>query len=149
MKIRHILLTTDLSDASNRPCEPVAALAAQHGARITMLHVVADLQIAPHGAPLAPPVSAPDVSGRVKEAREAVRREIEALKWDVECSADVIAGAEIGDAVAKYAREHDVDLIALSTHGHTGFRRLVLGSAAEEILRHAPVPVLAFPRKRD
>ncbi len=145
MKIRHILITTDLSEASYRPCAPVAALAAEHAARITMLHVVPDLQIVPHGAPLAPPISAPDLEERVKLARETVQREIGDLEWDVECSADVIAGAKIGETVAKYAREHDVDLIALSTHGHTGIRRLVLGSGAEEILRHAPVPVLAFP----
>jgi nucleotide-binding universal stress UspA family protein len=33
----------------------------------------------------------------------------------------------------------------LSTHGRTGFRRLVLGSMAESILRHSHVPVLAIP----
>jgi nucleotide-binding universal stress UspA family protein len=38
-------------------------------------------------------------------------------------------------------------LIALSSHGRSGFRRLVMGSVAEAVLRHARVPVLVFPRQ--
>ncbi|MFT5462408.1 MAG: nucleotide-binding universal stress UspA family protein [Planctomycetota bacterium] len=40
-----------------------------------------------------------------------------------------------------------MDLIALSSHGRSGFRRLVLGSVTEQILRHTSVPVMVFPRK--
>lgn len=39
------------------------------------------------------------------------------------------------------ARESRVDLIAMATHGRTGLGRLLFGSVAEEVLRHAPVPV--------
>jgi nucleotide-binding universal stress UspA family protein len=39
------------------------------------------------------------------------------------------------------ARESHADLIAMATHGRTGFGRLLFGSVAEEVLRHAPVPV--------
>ena len=39
------------------------------------------------------------------------------------------------------ARESQVDLIAMATHGRTGLGRLLFGSVAEEVLRHAPVPV--------
>ena len=34
------------------------------------------------------------------------------------------------------------DLIAIGTHGHRGFRRLLLGSVAESVIRHAPCSVL-------
>jgi nucleotide-binding universal stress UspA family protein len=39
------------------------------------------------------------------------------------------------------ARESSVDLIAMATHGRTGLGRLLFGSVAEAVLRHAPVPV--------
>jgi nucleotide-binding universal stress UspA family protein len=39
------------------------------------------------------------------------------------------------------AREEAVDLIAMTTHGRTGPARLLWGSVAEGVLRHAPVPV--------
>ena len=37
---------------------------------------------------------------------------------------------------------YQVDLVAMSTHGRSGLSRLVMGSVAEEVLRHANVPVL-------
>jgi nucleotide-binding universal stress UspA family protein len=42
-----------------------------------------------------------------------------------------------------YADEHDVDLIAMGTAGHTGLGRYLLGSTTERIVRHAEMPVLA------
>jgi nucleotide-binding universal stress UspA family protein len=41
-----------------------------------------------------------------------------------------------------YARQHDIDLIALGTHGRRGVRRVLLGSVAEEVVRHADSSVL-------
>src|SRR5262249_57788631 len=40
------------------------------------------------------------------------------------------------------AREKNADLIALATHGRGGLARLLMGSVAEEVLRHSPIPVL-------
>ena len=58
------------------------------------------------------------------------------------------AAPNVAEVVCDYADEHGYDLIALSSHGRSGFRRLILGSVAEAILRHAHVPVLVFPRNR-
>jgi nucleotide-binding universal stress UspA family protein len=44
--------------------------------------------------------------------------------------------------IVEHAKAHKADLIAMSTHGRSGFGRLVFGSVAEEVLRTAPVPVL-------
>ena len=43
----------------------------------------------------------------------------------------------------------DVELIVMGTHGYRGFDRMFLGSVAEAILRHCPVPVLCIPRESD
>lgn len=146
MKFSHILLTTDLSDESLRAFAPAADLARANGAKLTLLHVVQDVHVAPHGAPLAPPVSAPDVGNLVDAARQRLEEQKALLGSGVEVDCAVSASPDIAERVAHYAQEHDCDLIALSTHGRTGFRRFVLGSVAESILRHAHVPVLCFPR---
>ncbi len=38
-----------------------------------------------------------------------------------------------------------VDLVVIATHGHTGVKRVLLGSTAERVVRHAPCPVLTVP----
>ncbi|MFC6732322.1 MULTISPECIES: universal stress protein [unclassified Haladaptatus] len=52
------------------------------------------------------------------------------------------------EAILEYAREADIDLIVMGTHGRTGERKRVLGSIAEEVVREASSPVLTV-RIRD
>jgi len=47
-------------------------------------------------------------------------------------------------ALCKLAKEHEFDLIALATHGRTGLAHLLIGSTAEQIVRHAACPVLTL-----
>lgn len=146
MKFSHILLTTDLSDESLRAFAPSADLARTNGAKLTLLHIVQDVPMAPHGAPLAPPISAPDVGNLIDAARMRLKEQASLVGSDIEVECAVSASADIAERVASYALENGCDLITLSTHGRTGFRRFVLGSVAEGILRHAHVPVMCFPR---
>jgi len=149
MKIRHILLTTDLSDEALRPFEPVLALARELGAKVTLLNVVSDLPVLPHGAPLAGPQSSPDLEKRMADTREALEEHRRRLGEGLEVVVDVTSHESPAKGVVEYADRHGVDLIALSTHGRTGFRRLALGSVAEEVLRRSRVPVLSFHRTED
>jgi nucleotide-binding universal stress UspA family protein len=68
---------------------------------------------------------------------------------DLSLTLDIVAGSDTPRAIVGYAEKNDVDLIALSTHGRTGFRHLVLGSVAEAVIRHSHIPVLVFPRAVD
>ena len=47
--------------------------------------------------------------------------------------------------ICSFAKEHDVDLIITSTHGLTGFKHVLIGSIAEQVVRHAPCSVLVVP----
>lgn len=147
MRISHIALTTDMSPESLAPAGEVGALARTMGARVTLLCVVEELRIAPHGAPLAPPVAPPDSQSRVEEARKALEGVKGRLGGDLEVVAEVVRAEKVAVAVAEFAVRNGVDLVCLSTHGRTGFKHLALGSVAEAILRHSKVPVLAFPLK--
>ncbi len=51
---------------------------------------------------------------------------------------------EAAPTILDVAREQHIDLIVMSSHGHTGFRRWVLGSVAQRVARHSPVPVLVL-----
>jgi nucleotide-binding universal stress UspA family protein len=58
---------------------------------------------------------------------------------DVECV--VIEGVP-SQAIIEYARDNEVGLIAIATHGHSGIRHITLGSTAEYLLKHSGLPVL-------
>lgn len=146
MKIQKVLLTTDLSEEAERPYAAIAELAKSTGAAVTLLHVVEDVTIAPHGAPLAPPLHSPDLPKQMEQARAVLADHAAKFDAGVEVGTEVISATKVGDAIANYANENGYDLLAISTHGRTGFRRMVMGSVAEIVLRHAKTPVLVFPR---
>ncbi|MCS6773931.1 MAG: universal stress protein [Anaerolineae bacterium] len=56
-------------------------------------------------------------------------------------SSAVLEG-KVASAIVRFAREADVDLIVMCTHGRTGLRRLLMGSVAEGVMRSAPCPVM-------
>lgn len=147
MDFRHILVPTDFSDDSRRAFPPAAALARAGKARVTLLHVVSDAQLTPHGAPFAPPMGALSTSTESEQARhqlEALRTE---LKGAVSVDTHVLVANDAAQAIARFAKDQNCDLIVTSTHGRTGFRRFMLGSVAEAILRHSEVPVLCVPKR--
>ncbi len=55
----------------------------------------------------------------------------------------------IHHGILAYIDEHDVDLVVMGTHGHTGFDRYMLGSVAEKLVRTSPVPVVTVREPRD
>src|SRR5437763_15407144 len=64
---------------------------------------------------------------------------------------DILAGIQVettiipgsaGMSILDTAKEEKVDLIVMSSHGETGFKRLALGSVGQYVSRHSPVPVL-------
>jgi len=147
MKLSHILIPSDLSPDSLRPCEELAGIVSEVG-KVTLLHVVEDLKAIPHGAPFAPLQSSPELGEDIEHARKELEQQAKALPAGMNVTVEVIAAEKLATGVAHYADHHDVDLVAVSTHGRTGFRHLALGSVAEAILRHSHVPVLCFPRKK-
>ncbi|MFA9426229.1 universal stress protein [Natronorubrum sp. A-ect3] len=71
---------------------------------------------------------------RLEEARK------QAADFGVEIETDHMVGG-ISRSIVNYAEEHDVDHIAIGSHGRTGASRLLLGSVAEKVARRSPVPV--------
>ena len=55
---------------------------------------------------------------------------------------EAIEGNRPGETIVDYARDNGIGLIVIATHGHTGFKKLLLGSVATRVLHDAPVPVL-------
>ena len=55
---------------------------------------------------------------------------------------EVIVHGDAAAEIVRVASEQEVDLIVISSHGRTGFGRIIFGSTAESVVRHASCPVL-------
>jgi nucleotide-binding universal stress UspA family protein len=148
MKLDHILLPTDLSPQSTRASEDAPELAVAGGGQLTLLTVVPEVVVAAHGAPLAPPIGDPEAPAKAAAAHAQLKEMAQDLERDgVKVNVKALHAADTVRAILDYAEANDVDLIALSTHGHGGWRRLVLGSVAERVVRESSIPVLTFHRE--
>jgi nucleotide-binding universal stress UspA family protein len=148
IRIKRILLPTDFSDCANQARDYACLLAEQLGAELHLLHVLSDpLQSAPaFGMGL--------VSPELLKRSDEDHRKLEAAargKLNATLNEDWKAGKEVACRICwgnpfveivRDAREHEVDLIVMGTHGRSGLSHALLGSIAENVVRHAPCPVL-------
>jgi nucleotide-binding universal stress UspA family protein len=146
MSFRKILLPTDLSKEGERAFQAVTSLGRESGATVVLLHVIENVGVAPVGGIRAPSYL-PGTKQELERARDLLAERRKKFPSGVEVVAEVLVAPSVPHAIADYAARNGCDLIALSSHGRTGFRRLVMGSVAEAVLRSARVPVLVFPRQ--
>lgn len=138
-----ILVPVDGSNASHAGFNEALALAAEHQSRLRLVHVVDDL------------ISMPIYEGGVfaGELLEHMRKQGRKLLDDYAALCDKKGleaqtalleqvGGQAGDLIITHAGEWPADLVVMGTHGRRGLKRLVLGSDAEYVIRHANVPVL-------
>ncbi|HEX8635930.1 MAG TPA: universal stress protein [Pyrinomonadaceae bacterium] len=151
MIIRSILLPTDFSQCADAALPYAADLARQMQARLVCLHVVETMTPPVGYAAVAEPMPAVDLEGRLEES---ATHELPKLGAREECVGldvqEVVAHGDAAGEIVRVARERDIDLIVISSHGRTGFGRMLFGSTAESVVRHAHCPVLVVkPKESD
>jgi universal stress protein A len=143
MEIQHILAPTDFSDHSKKALDYALGLAEKFGAKLSLLHVV---EIPPYPVEgYAPPsLAATFLEDLERQATEELARWLpEAAAQNVEVTRVVAVGSPYRK-ILETAEAEGVDLIVMATTGRTGISRLVMGSVAERIVRHARCPVLTI-----
>jgi nucleotide-binding universal stress UspA family protein len=143
MDVRSILVPTDFSECARHAVPFAAELARLLGARVICLYVVEPV-VQPVGwTPMAEPMPAAELGERLEEtaARDlpAFSKSEEFAGLEVE---DVIAHGEPAAEIVRVAEERGAGLIVISSHGRTGIGRILFGSTAESVVRHARCPVL-------
>lgn len=77
-------------------------------------------------------------------ARDYLAKVAVSLKKEGISAETALVSGRAADAILDYAREHQVDLIIMSTHGRSGVTRWVMGGVADRVVRHSLVPVLTI-----
>lgn len=145
LRIRHILVPLDGSPLSEAIVAPAAALGKLTGASLTLVHVIEP--VFRLGEAILVPAVEYDREAHERQAEEAdvyLGRLVARLHGDgVEADVRV----ETGEAVytlLEMAKARGSDLIALATHGRSGWQRLVFGSVADKIVRTSTLPALVL-----
>jgi nucleotide-binding universal stress UspA family protein len=149
IEITRILCPIDFSEYSRHALDCALAIARWYGSTITALHVYPYWPPVDAIPPVAPPTIRPAVAGDAD--RENVTSRLRAFVGQqsgvppVRVDLQVESAPDVGRAIVAHAQASGADLIVTGSHGRSGFKRLVLGSVAEKLLRQAPCPVMVAP----
>ena len=143
--LTRILVPTDFSAASAAALKYALPLADVFGAELHVLHVL-DVAAAQYFAAEMAMVPTPAIEA---EAHARADAELAALLTRDEVARYrarliTVRGAPFASIVS-YAREANIDLIVMGTHGRGAMAHLLIGSVAENVVRKAPCPVLTIP----
>ena len=143
MQIRSILVPTDFSECANYALSYAASLARVFGASILCVHVIEPMVPTVGYSGMTEPLPIADISDQLEDSAE---RELPKIAECEECAGleveELIVRGEAAAEIVRVARDRKVDLIVVSSHGRTGLGRILFGSTAEAIVRHASCPVL-------
>jgi universal stress protein A len=132
-KLKKILVPVDFSACSKKALQYAIPFAKQFDSELVLLHVL---------QPAAPMLEMPPVDMESVEDATKELKELQGTIHDAVQSSTVLRLGTPHMEIIAAAKELHGDLIILSTHGRSGLERVLLGSTAEKIVRHASCPVL-------
>jgi len=134
IKLQNILFATDFSSSAPTVLSHALDLARRYDAKLYTVHMLPQMMFVEAAQP------DPD------QIRWAAERSLSGLMRSASLNdvkhGELIESGGIPEVLAKLVREHAIDLIVIGTGGRQGLGKLLLGSVAEDIFRHAECPVL-------
>jgi universal stress protein A len=140
LNYKHILLAVDFSKDSELVGQRAVDLADRYGAKLSLIHVVADLK-GPFYEHIMSSLSE-DVEDEIIDlAKQQLHALAEKLNIPVTNCLVELGSPKFG--IVKAVEENDIDLIVIGTHGVSGWD-VLLGSTADTVLHKAPCDVFAI-----
>ena len=141
IKLKKVLVPTDFSESARHALTYGMSFAREYEAELTLLHVVENLTVG-YASDLFPvPMQEvfQEISGYAKT--ELAKLGALARERKVSVVEQVVQGKPSAEII-RYARETEVDMIVLGTHGKGMLDQALFGSTTERVVRRAPCPVL-------
>jgi nucleotide-binding universal stress UspA family protein len=145
ISLKNILYATDFSATSESAFPYATAISRRFGSTLHLAHVLSDTNL----LLMTGGVDYVSVGTIYEDAHTLAQEKIQQLTTrlgKIPCRTFVRHG-QVWKNLSCIVEENRVDLIVVGTHGRTGLGKLLLGSVAEDILRHAPCPVLTVGPK--
>jgi nucleotide-binding universal stress UspA family protein len=144
--LKRILCAVDFSESSERAFSYGVQLASLNQGQIHLLHVIPRIVASVSGKPVTQ-------SRWTAQEEEQAKAELNKLAKIAKANVkSVSVEVRIGDVdlqILDASNEWRADAIAIGTHGRKGFKRWIIGSVAERMLRYSPVPILIAGASRN
>lgn len=143
-KIDRILVPVDFSACSLQALKEAIVFADRVAAKIVLMHAV-DLGLAFTSDGYGMYDLTTLIDAAKEGAQDQMRSFVRQAKFGgVRFETNIQVGPAVSE-ICRISETRDIDLIIIATHGRTGFEHLLMGSVAEQIVRHAPCAVLVVP----
>ena len=136
--VKNILFTTDYSDSSRHALPFATALARHYGSHLYIVNIVEQIPMTSVPMDVMPPDLELDRDRSTKQMEKFVHTD----ELNGVSSETVVDSGFLWPVVADMVRKRKIDLVVVGTHGRGPVKRMLMGSAAEEIFRHCDCPVL-------
>jgi nucleotide-binding universal stress UspA family protein len=137
VQFKNILCATDFSDFSNHTVGYGVALAKEFDARLVICHVIDLSSVAIYGEFQLDPI------GQQNRIIEDATAQLEELTGDQPVVWEpLITVGKPADEISRAVEEKGIDLVITATRGRSGFKRLILGSVTERLMRTLTCPLL-------
>jgi nucleotide-binding universal stress UspA family protein len=137
MNVNKILFPSDFSHTGDAALEMATALARDAGATLVIVHVE-EHPMAYGGGDVYYGVAEPATADLLR-----MLEDIKPADPQVPYQHRLITGTP-ASAIVRLAEDENIDMIVMGTHGRSGLSRLLMGSVAEAVVRHAKCPVLTY-----
>ena len=135
--LKNILYATDFSPSSQAALPYLRAIAERSGSAVHVVHV-----LPPEARTSVPMDEIPELDTEREIAESAMNTLLASLPFGDIAHTETIERGPLWEVLADFVEKKNIDLIVLGTHGRRGLKKLVLGSAAEQVFRNATCPVL-------
>jgi nucleotide-binding universal stress UspA family protein len=145
VSVKNVLFATDFSATSDAALPYAAAICRRFGSTLHLFHVLSEASL----LMMTGGVDYVSMGTIYDDAEDEARERLEQICASLEGipHRSYVHHGQVWNTLAPILAENDIDLIVLGTHGRTGLGKLLLGSVAEDILRHAACPVLTVGPK--
>ncbi|TWU14084.1 putative universal stress protein [Symmachiella macrocystis] len=139
IQLKNILLPTDFSEPGLEAANYAVEMAERFGATLHLLHVIVDPVIYLPMFESYPMPSKAEFEQYAQERMEGWLTDDDKKR----CNAQLhwVHGTPFVEII-NFARENEIDLIVMGTHGHGAIAHMLTSSEAEKVVRKAPCPVL-------
>lgn len=144
MSYQHILVPVDGSDIALNVVKHAVALAKAFDSKVTVTQVMS----------LDPYIASEYLAGSqtnllIERARDFIKENLknaqaQFLSEGIEVETKILEGESIHRTIIKAIEELNVDLVVMSSHGRSGFKKLLMGSVAQSLITEVNIPVLVI-----